>query len=156
MTDIERLVALEEIRTLHARRDRYLDTHDWDALQALHAPDHRTHAVGTPPSDRAGDAVANVRALAERMRFVHQSHSPDISFESASKARAVWRMSTIAEWNQTDAEHWLVGFGHYYETYEKRDGRWLITSREEKLFLTKQSPGARVPIDDDAVQLDEQ
>ena len=30
MSDIEWLVALEEIRQLKARRDRYVDAHDWD------------------------------------------------------------------------------------------------------------------------------
>ena len=50
MSDIEWLVALEEIRQLKARRDRYVDAHDWAALEALHAPDHVSHhASGAAP-----------------------------------------------------------------------------------------------------------
>jgi hypothetical protein len=33
MTVLERLAALEDIKLLKARRDRFLDTKDWDALE---------------------------------------------------------------------------------------------------------------------------
>ena len=48
MSDLEWLVALEEIRQLKARRDRYVDAHDWDAYQALHAPDHISYHAAVP------------------------------------------------------------------------------------------------------------
>jgi hypothetical protein len=35
--------------------------------------------------------------------------------------------------------------GHYYETYEKRDGTWLFTSRRLKYLFTQRSPGAIFP-----------
>jgi hypothetical protein len=34
----------------------------------------------------------------------------------------------------------LHGYGFYHETYEKRDGRWLFTSRRLKRTLVKTFP----------------
>ncbi len=48
-------------------------------------------------------------------------------------------------WDQGDEEHWFVAFGHYYETYEKRNGAWLFTSRRLKYLFSKSSPGAVFP-----------
>ena len=44
----------------------------------------------------------------------------------------------------------LITHGHYEETYEKRDGRWVFTSRGEKFFFTKRSAGSELPVDPDA------
>ena len=38
-----------------------------------------------------------------------------------------------------------LGMGHYYETYEKRDGTWLFTSRRLKYLFTERSPGTIFP-----------
>jgi hypothetical protein len=37
MSELEWLVALEQVRLLKARRDRYADAHDWEAYEALHS-----------------------------------------------------------------------------------------------------------------------
>ena len=37
---IEKLMALEEIKQLKARRDRAADSKDWALYESLHAPDH--------------------------------------------------------------------------------------------------------------------
>ena len=39
MTDIERLVAIEEIKQLMARRIRCMDTKSWEEYPDTHAPD---------------------------------------------------------------------------------------------------------------------
>jgi hypothetical protein len=147
MSDIEQLLAIEEIKRLHARRDRYLDTRDWDALEALHVPEHRTHAVGVHSASTASEAIANTRRFAERGRFAHQSYSPEISFESPTKASGIWAMRAMSEWTQGEDEHWFEGYGHYIESYEKRNGEWLFTSREEKFYFTRQSPGSILSLD---------
>ena len=46
ISDIEQLLAREEIKLLKARRDRAVDTKDWDTYLALHAPDHVSHNDG--------------------------------------------------------------------------------------------------------------
>jgi hypothetical protein len=154
MSDVERLVAIEQIEQLHARRDRALDMHDWVALEAVHAPNHRSHAIGVAPVTTAAQSVANVRALAERIRFAHQSRTPEITFQSATEATGIWAMSTQAQWAGPESG-WLVACGHYIETYERRSGEWLITSREERFVLTKQAEGSGPPLAADAVPFED-
>jgi hypothetical protein len=145
MSDIETLVALEEIKLLKARRDRYVDTKLWDDLEALHAPDHRSYNDDYPPWTTAAEMIANVRVIMDRLRTAHHSHTPEITFESPTQASGIWAMNGVSMWDQGDQEHWFVAFGHYFETYEKRNDRWLFTSRRLKYLLTKMSPGAVFP-----------
>jgi hypothetical protein len=59
-------------------------------------------------------------------------------------------MEGMSFWQQPDGEkgnqdHWFQAFGHYFETCEKRDGRWVYTSRALKYYQTRKSPGAIFP-----------
>ena len=45
-------------------------------------------------------------------------------------------------WKQGDEDHWLHGWGYYDETYVKRDGRWLIASRELTRTRVEHSEGS--------------
>ena len=76
---------------------------------------------------------------------MHHSHTPEIDFESAERASGSWAMTGLSVWRQGDEEHWFRAFGHYSETYEKRDGRWLFTSRRVQYTHTSRSPGAIFP-----------
>ena len=40
MTEIDNLVAIEEIKLLKARRIRAMDEKNWPLYESLHAPDH--------------------------------------------------------------------------------------------------------------------
>ena len=40
VSDLERLIAIEDIKQLKSRRDRSVDLKDWDTYTALHSPDH--------------------------------------------------------------------------------------------------------------------
>ena len=62
MTDIERLVAIEEIRNLVARRLRAMDEKRWADYEAMHAEDHVSDTYGGEP---AVGAKANTARLAE-------------------------------------------------------------------------------------------
>jgi len=141
--DIAQLFAKEEIRLLKARRDRAVDTKDWDTYLALHAPDHVSHNDGFERWNSAEEMIANVRSLLGPDKIsVHHSHTPEITFESPTKAAGIWAMEDNIFWKQGDEEHWLHGFGFYYETYELRDGKWLFTSRRLKRTHVRTSQGA--------------
>jgi hypothetical protein len=143
MTDIEQLLAREEIKLLKARRDRAVDTKDWDTYLALHAPDHVSHNDGYARWNGAAEMIANVRKLlGPDIISVHHSHTPEITFESPTKATGIWAMEDNIFWKQGDEEHWLNGFGFYHETYELREGKWLFTSRRLKRTHVRTSPGA--------------
>lgn len=146
MPDLQRLVAIEDIKQLKSRRDRAVDMKDWATLEALHAPDHQSHVEGFPPWTSAAEMIRNVRASLEDVTSVHQCHTPDITFESPTRARGVWAMEDYLSWRQDDQEHWLRGYGFYEEVYEKRDGRWVYVWRRLTRLKVGMSEGAVLPI----------
>ena len=143
MSDTERLVAIEDIKQLKSRRDRAVDTKDWDTLLSLHAPDHVSDNDGFEPWVGADKMMENIAGrLGPNKISVHHSHSPDITFESPALAHGVWAMEDNIYWKQGEEDHWLRGFGFYHESYEKRGGRWLFTRRSLRRLHVLQSPGA--------------
>ena len=129
MTDVERMLALEDIFRLKGRRDRALDTKDWDTYLALHVPDHVSENEGEEPRRGAKANVDGVARILEGISTVHHCHTPEITFESPTTARGVWGMEDILVDTQTK-RLLLHGFGFYHERYEKRDGEWLFCWRQ--------------------------
>ncbi|WP_170860926.1 nuclear transport factor 2 family protein [Trujillonella endophytica] len=145
MTILERLEAIEDITLLKGRRDRLVDTQDWVALEALHAPDYHGYNGDYPPFTSAAEMIAGVKVIMKDLRTAHHSHTPEITVHSPTTASGIWGMTGISLWQQGDEEHWFLATGHYFETYEKRDRRWLFTSRRLEYVLTKTSPGGIFP-----------
>jgi SnoaL-like domain len=145
MSELEWLVALEEIRQLKARRDRYADAHDWDAYEALHVPDQYSHNEGFDPWTSSKEMIENVARLMNDMITIHHSYDPDIIFDSRTKARGIWAMTAASVSRTGDGASWSIGYGYYYETYEKRDGRWLFTSRRWHNYFGIRPDGVRFP-----------
>jgi len=153
MTDIERLIAIEEIRQLKARFFRTLDGKDWDGYQSAYAPDavldcrhamySRDPATGAaissgkiiPESEAvvesrlthgAAAIRADVEASVKDMITVHHGHTAEIEITSPTTACAVWAMEDVLRGPPGWYLQTLVGYGHYHETYERIDGRWHI------------------------------
>lgn len=145
LTGIEELKALEENKLLKARRDRAADTKDWALYETLHAPDHVSENGDYGRWTSASEMIANVRKSMENLITLHQSHTPEITFETSRLARCIWAMEGMSFWKQGTQEHWFQAFGHYFETCEKLEGRWYYTSRALKYYHTRQSPGAIWP-----------
>ena len=140
MSDIERLVEINALKDLKARRDYALDTKDWATYEAVHAHDHYSHNEG---EERRDGGKANAEWVAKTLAHavtVHHSHTPQFTFESSTKARGIWGMEDNIFWVEDGQDVWLQGYGFYHETYEKRDGQWLFTSRSlrrQKVMVTK-------------------
>ena len=145
LTGIDRLVALEEIWQLKARRDRAADTKDWALYEALHAPDHVSENGDYGRWTSAAEMVTNVAKSMASLVTMHHSHSPEIRFETAERATGIWAMEGLSCWQQAGKDHWFQAFGHYFETYEKRCGTWLFTRRLLTYYHTRKSPGAVFP-----------
>jgi SnoaL-like domain len=145
MSELEWLVALEEIRQLKARRDRYADAHDWEAYQALHVPEQFSHNEGFEPWTSSKEMIENVARLMSDMTTAHHSYDPDIVFDSPTKARGIWAMTDASVTKAADGPSWTIGYGYYYETYEKRDGRWLFSSRRWHNYFGTGSDGVWFP-----------
>ena len=154
MSDLEWLVALEDIRQLKARRDRYADAHDWDGYLSLHAPDHHSFHASLTGGDEptvwttAAEMVENVKYVMTEINpfTVHHSYDPEIIFDTPTKARTIWAMTDGGLNHGPDGEdEWQIIHGYYYETCEKRDGRWLFTTRRWQLYIAASSKGPVFP-----------
>ena len=141
MNDLERLIAMEKIKSLVARRVRALDARDWDTYGSCHAPEHRSDFFKGAVDREA--MMAALRAEAEGVSSIHHVHSPDITFLSPTEATGSWAMEDRRYWQQGDDEHWLHGWGYYHETYRRQGDDWLITSRELARTRVEHSPGSK-------------
>ncbi len=148
MLALEILSAIEEIKQLMARRIRALDEKDWETYAACHADDHVSYALkGGKPGVGPQVITERTRRMVEGVTTVHMAHLPDITILSENEAEGRWVLEDRLWWKQGDEEHWYCGYGHYHDTYGKRGGRWLFTSRRLKRLRVEMSPGAVSPID---------
>jgi hypothetical protein len=131
MTDIERLIALEEIRQVKARYFRCMDTKDWAAFEAVFAPDATADysSEGDPKewtASGAANIVAFVRKVVGPAISVHHGHMAEVEVLSPTSARGIFAMEDLIWWPEGSRRKTLHGWGHYHETFEKTDGKWQI------------------------------
>ena len=141
MDALERLIAIEEIKLVKARRCRAVDSKDWELYRACHTPDCKSYALGSDSDPIVGrDAMtASVEKSLIGKTTVHHVHMPEITLTSPVSAEGVWAMEDMLWWEHKGVAHWTHGYGHYHETYEKHGGQWLIASR--KLIRTRVDNG---------------
>lgn len=144
MSDVERLVALEEIRRLKARRDRALDQKDWETFEATHWPEHVSDIDDLDAPKTIAETVRDMSSHLANVDTTHHSHSPDITFTSPTEAVGIWMMEDMLHWNQGEEAHWLHGYGYYHETYEQRAGEWRVIHRRLERHHVQTSPGGAV------------
>jgi len=129
MTDVEKLIALEEIRELVARRVRSIDEKDWAGFAATYAPDAVSHSLQAAYGEPVVGSEKIAAGVAEQLKnriTVHQIHLPEIRILSATTAEGIIPLDDMLWWEQDGRKMWLHGWGHYRQTFEKIDGRWLI------------------------------
>lgn len=129
MDDAAVLREIEAIKQLKAKYCRYLDNKDWAAWRGLFDDDFASEIAGIGGRQTTGaDAfVAYTRKSIGRpsQRTVHQVHAPEIMLTSDTTARGVWALNDVVRLAPAVTLH---GYGHYHETYQKRDGHWRITT----------------------------
>ena len=131
MTDVERLLALEEIKQVKARYFRCMDTKDWAGFAAVFTRDATADysSEGDPKEWSAAGAanvVALVRKAVEPAVTIHHGHMAEVEVLSPTTARAIFAMEDLIWWPDQSRRKTLHGWGHYHETYEKVGGKWLI------------------------------
>jgi hypothetical protein len=112
---------------LKARYCRFLDTKQWDSWTALFTGDFvldTSEAGGPPPITGREEAIGMVRQTIETARTAHQVHTPEITIDGDT-ATGIWAMQDRVVFEGGPA---ITGYGHYTETYAKRDGSWQIAS----------------------------
>ena len=143
MDALERLIAIEDIKALMARRVRSLDTRDWETYRACHAPEHVSYGITGGPSAGLDRMMEDLMKALDGIRTIHHVHSPEIEPLTPTTARGNWALEDWLHWMQGDEEHWLHGWGHYDDTYVLRDGQWLFSSRRLSRLRLEHSPGSR-------------
>lgn len=133
MTEAERLLAIEDIKTLKARYFRCVDTKDWAGYAAVFADDVHFDISADMPGcilDTPKAIVEMAEAGLSNCVSVHHGHCPEITITSDTTAEGIWAMEDMLRWKDATASpvQTLHGYGHYVETYSKRDGRWRIRS----------------------------
>jgi len=141
MDDLERLLAIEEIKQLRHRWCRYVDEGWWSEIASLLAPDAALDLTGASRGARAADVpeIPPIRGrdavcqwLEENIGPIpgqlHIMTMPEITFLSDSEAQGIWRQeSHIVGAAGRDGKAG-VGYGFIHDTYCRIDGRWLMRS----------------------------
>ncbi len=133
MNDIEKLLAIEDIKRLKARYFRCVDSKDWEGFKAVFASD----ALFDISQDVPGCILVGTEAIVAAVSVpltgcvsVHHGHCPEIEITSATTASGIWAMEDMLRWSEdsTSPIRSLHGYGHYIERYEKIGGGWRIKS----------------------------
>jgi len=151
MQDLERIVALEEIRRLKATYCHALDAKDWTLFETIFTEDGAADMREAGPAGAPGMVLiegrpammAYVKEAVKAWRTIHHVYSPLITFTDQDEATGVWQMDDRLL--IPDGDGWalvLQGYGHYHETYVKRGGRWLIHRVKLTRHHVEYGPGA--------------
>jgi hypothetical protein len=134
MTDIEKLLAIEEIKRVKSNYFYGLDHKDWDLWRReVWAPEGRLIVPEASVEAIGVDAVIEYtsRSTADQVS-VHHGHMPNIEITSDTTARGIWamedRLYRTREHPLADGAIYLHGFGHYHEEYMRTPAGWRILS----------------------------
>jgi uncharacterized protein (TIGR02246 family) len=138
MTDTDEVRAIERLKAAYCRT---LDTKNWEAFRDLFSDDFISDTSESGGAViEGGDAfVAFVRRALGKAVTVHHVQQPEISVSSPTTATGLWAMQDVVRFVPGVTLH---GFGHYHETYVKRDGQWRIASSK----LTRLREEIRTPV----------
>jgi uncharacterized protein (TIGR02246 family) len=145
MDDIQKLVALEEIKALMARRVRCIDEKDWAGFADCYAEDAVSHSMTSAPGGKVVGRTQIGEWLAKALdgvTTVHQVHLPEIEFVADDTAKAVWPLNDILSWEKDGQRSWMRAYGHYRQTIRKIDGRWLISEHHLTRLLVERGSEA--------------
>ena len=132
MTDIDKLLAIEEIKKLKAKYFFYFDAKDWAKWKAeVWAPDAK---LDVPEVNFAVNGVDELIKWASESAgnqvSTHHGHMPIIDILSDTTATGIWAMEDILRLPKDQPSRYgytyLHGFGHYHEQYVRLANGWRI------------------------------
>lgn len=142
-TDLERLVARDEIRQLVFRYSVAIAERDIDLMVSLYSPNASFGPYGQGPEALRELTSASVQALQFGVITVHNH---PIEVQSTSQATGeVWARCVAQQQGQFYDQ--LI---KYIDRYERVDGQWLFASRKHLLWYgvpVAESPLAQEPAD---------
>lgn len=127
---------LEALRQSKARYCRFLDTKDVESWRDVFAADVVVTlgmAVSTGGAENFVPMMGGLENGASKQLFIQESDTRELTLTSAT-ATGIWALEDLLIFGlNSGGVHGLYGAGHYHETYQNRDGSWLIKS----LHLTR-------------------
>lgn len=146
MNDIERLIAIEDIKRAKARYFRGIDTGNPELVRTILAEacvlDFRGCWID-PETGRDYFPTINIvmrgaaswcpegfsgLGVVSNHRSVHQGFNCDVEFTSDTTADVVWAMHDRLFWPAGEEYSLINGYGYYYETYVRENGNWKINT----------------------------
>jgi len=153
MNDVERLLAIEEIKTVKARYFRGVDTGDAELVRGILAEECVLDYMGCCTDPKTGkdflpamNAVMKGRSAwsskglsAFGIVSAHHGHNCEVTVTSDTTASAIWSMTDHLFMPAGSPFSVMTGYGYYHETYEKSGGAWKIkTLRIERIRVEAQ------------------
>lgn len=148
MNDINTLIAIDAIKRVKAAYFRCMDRREWEEFATLFMEDAVFDVRGAlemprPDEEYDEEPITGVSAIVDYVRTgltplisVHYGHMPEIELIDADNARGTWPMHDILVAPPSAPFKIFRGWGHYWETYRKTDGRWKIaTLRLRRLYV---------------------
>jgi len=140
MNDLERLVAIDQIKQLRAKYFRGVDSCDGDLVKSILAEDCVLDYRGccTDPATGKDFIPAMNVVLKGRDAWrsdgmsrlgivsVHQGHHCEVEITGDTTARGIWAMTDRLYFPPGGEFSLMTGYGHYLETYEKIDDSWKL------------------------------
>jgi uncharacterized protein (TIGR02246 family) len=127
MNDVERLVAVEEIRALIATYAISFDDKDWDRFATLWTEDAAFAVVGQQAFEgREAMLEFLMTCLPSDYGGKHMNSPSLIEVADDGESATAW---TDVVWIPQNFENAIVA--RYRDTLVRRDGRWLFARREE-------------------------
>ena len=130
MTDVERLLAYEEIRQLAARYSICADARDLDGLVSLFVPDVRVGRDRSGHEALKADFDRSFRQVGITFLNVG-THSIDL-IDGDHATGIVYARGEIQD-GGPESQRFIVHAIQYHDSYERRDGRWLFVRRKHFL-----------------------
>lgn len=122
---------IEAIKRLKGSYFRLMDTKDWSGFRALFTPDVTidVSADGAGVFEGLDAFMQMLEPTLGDVVTVHHGHTPEIALTSVESASGIWAMEDHLRFPESSGGLEIHGYGHYYDTYVKQEGRWLIASQ---------------------------
>src|SRR5262245_16052991 len=133
MNELERLIAIEEIRQVKARYFRGVDTNDAELVRGILADDCVLDYTGCCKDPATGRDFLPAMSLTLRgieswpseglsksgIVSAHHGHDCEVTLSTDTTANAIWSMTDRLFMPAGAPFALMTGYGYYHETYEK-------------------------------------
>lgn len=130
MTDLERLLAYQEIRQLASRYAVCVDARDLDGLVRLFVPDVRLGRDRSGRDALRAEFDQSLRTVG--ITFLNTGNHV-IELADADHATGIVYCRGEIQDGGLDSERWIVQAIQYHDDYARREGEWLFVRRRHFL-----------------------